>query len=447
MQQSYFCSDWCPARRSKENNLLAVVDLHSCSLHKERWRCFSVEKKNLFIFFHLENFNTSLQTKVSDRCLGHFWKRKGVRIRKKTNLDALLMKKVTLHLQMPMEFAKCLQPYKVTVQNLPVITLSHIYTHVHSLMETYTHKSGLIITLQQRFSTIYLDLCSTREPSFQQTSSNSIRITGPFKNPPNTSSSLRNLTMTSGIRPSRTLTTLAPIFTPRQPLTITHRDSAHDLVISQLNCQGFLKKMDMIFNFMITDWKSDILCLSKTWLRPSSTVDTHLSQENFTLFGHDRPSRSHGGLLVYKRNHVQVRCGPDLELRELKCITLKLTVPSPITRHLLFCCYRPQTNILTLLSLSFDISWPRPKMNRSKLHSWVTSMQNTRPRMKHPHPTQLSQKWWNYWQNLASSRCYCSQLDTLLMVTPEVSSICMRLIVQTLFDPPVLPTQFLNIAV
>ena len=25
-----------------------------------------------------------------------------------------------------------------------------------------------------------------------------------------------------------------------------------------------------------TDWKSDILFLSETWLRPSSTVDTHL---------------------------------------------------------------------------------------------------------------------------------------------------------------------------
>ena len=86
--------------------------------------------------------------------------------------------------------------------------------------------------------------------------------------------SLSNLTMTSRIGPSRTLNPLAPIFTPRQPLGITHRDSAHDLVISQLNCQGFLKKMDVIFNFMITDWKSDILCLSETWLRPSSTVDT-----------------------------------------------------------------------------------------------------------------------------------------------------------------------------
>ena len=146
------------------------------------------------------------------------------------------------------------------------------------------------------------------------------------------SCSLSNLTMTSGIRPSRTLNPLAPIFTPRQPLTITQSDSTHDLdVISQLNCQGFLKKMDMIFNFMITDWKSDIICFSETWLRPSSTVDAHLTKENFTLFCRDRPSRSQSGLLVYTRNHVQVRRHSDLELRELECITLELTVPSPIT--------------------------------------------------------------------------------------------------------------------
>ena len=30
-----------------------------------------------------------------------------------------------------------------------------------------------------------------------------------------------------------------------------------------------------------------------------------------------------------------------INVRELECITLELTLPSPITRHLLFCCYRP----------------------------------------------------------------------------------------------------------
>ena len=95
---------------------------------------------------------------------------------------------------------------------------------------------------------------------------------------------------------------------------------------------------------------------------------------------------------AYVRNHVQVCRRPDLELRELECITLELTVPSPITRHLLFCCYRPPDQHPDTFSLPFEISWPRPKMNCRKLHSWGTSMQNTHPGMKHQHPTQLAQK-------------------------------------------------------
>ena len=92
---------------------------------------------------------------------------------------------------------------------------------------------------------------------------------------------------------------------------------------------------------MIIDWRSDIFCLSESWLRPSSTNATHLSQENFTLFRRDRPSRSHGGLFVYVRNHVQLHRRPDLELLERESSTVELTVTSPITRHMLFCCYRP----------------------------------------------------------------------------------------------------------
>ena len=96
--------------------------------------------------------------------------------------------------------------------------------------------------------------------------------------------------------------------------------------IAQLNCQGLLAKMEDLHQMFLYDWKSDVICLSETWLRPSSTVDSFLALHDFALFRRDRPGRSHGGLLVYVRDHIRARRRPDLEHSDLECISLQLSL-------------------------------------------------------------------------------------------------------------------------
>ena len=108
---------------------------------------------------------------------------------------------------------------------------------------------------------------------------------------------------------------------------------------TQLNCRGFLNKIDYIHHLILTEWRSDIECLNETWLQPDSTTESHLSLENFSSFRRDRPHGSHGGLFVYVNVRVRCRRRLDLEHINIECITLEFYLNN--TKHLLFFCYRP----------------------------------------------------------------------------------------------------------
>ena len=95
---------------------------------------------------------------------------------------------------------------------------------------------------------------------------------------------------------------------------------------------------------MLTEWKCKVLCLSETWLRPTSTVDTHLAlHTDFHTFRRDRPTRTHGGLLIHAHASTRAHRRHDLEHPELECITLEMNAPTPgvTAKHILFFCYRP----------------------------------------------------------------------------------------------------------
>ena len=55
--------------------------------------------------------------------------------------------------------------------------------------------------------------------------------------------------------------------------------------ITQLNCWGLLSKIDYIHNLILTEWRSDIVCLNETRLQPDSTTESHISLEMFCRFG------------------------------------------------------------------------------------------------------------------------------------------------------------------
>ena len=109
--------------------------------------------------------------------------------------------------------------------------------------------------------------------------------------------------------------------------------------ITQLNCQGLLGKFAFLKELIMEVWKSDIICLSETWLQPTCTKSSSLSIPNYFFFRRDRGSRTHGGLIIYARTGTTISRRTDLEHEDIECITLELTTST--THHLIFFCYRP----------------------------------------------------------------------------------------------------------
>ncbi len=91
---------------------------------------------------------------------------------------------------------------------------------------------------------------------------------------------------------------------------------------------------------MLADWKCDIACYSETWLQPNSTTDSILQIRGFSLFRQDRVHRTHGGLMVYVDSRIRTHRRSDLEVRDIECIALELSLPDR-GKFLLFFCYRP----------------------------------------------------------------------------------------------------------
>ena len=111
---------------------------------------------------------------------------------------------------------------------------------------------------------------------------------------------------------------------------------------------------------MITEWKCDVALFSETWLRPTTTIDMHLSLNSFVFFRRDRPHPTHGGVIVYEQNYLTVRRRPDLE-HNLECITFELK----ITGRKYFCFVA--IGRLTNHRIFFAILWLFPQRRRKNL--------------------------------------------------------------------------------
>ena len=94
-------------------------------------------------------------------------------------------------------------------------------------------------------------------------------------------------------------------------------------------------------NVLVPNWKSEILCLTETWLQPHSTMNTHLALPNYTMYRRDRPNSQHGGgLVVYTLSDLCTVRRPDLEHSNIECIAIQITL-SRNMKHFIFACYRP----------------------------------------------------------------------------------------------------------
>ena len=67
------------------------------------------------------------------------------------------------------------------------------------------------------------------------------------------------------------------------------------------------------------------MLLSETWLRPSSTLNTHLHIENFVMFRRDHPQKTPSDLPIYVKIALKPRRRDDLEDTSIECITSEIS--------------------------------------------------------------------------------------------------------------------------
>ena len=91
---------------------------------------------------------------------------------------------------------------------------------------------------------------------------------------------------------------------------------------------------------MLAEWKCKMAFFAETWLQSTSTIDQHLEIPNFNTHRRDRPNRSHGGLLVYTHTTLNSLRRPDLEEKNIECITIQVPFSSSVN-GIFFFCYRP----------------------------------------------------------------------------------------------------------
>ena len=175
------------------------------------------------------------------------------------------------------------------------------------------------------------------------------------------------------------LNPLAPPFVPASP-SIPRFPPRRSFKISQLNCRSLLSKMWYVKleNVLVTKWKSEILCLSETWLQPHSTTNTHFALPNYTtVYRWDRPNRQHGGgLVIYTLSDICTVHRPDLEHPDIECLAIQVTLSSN-TKHFIFACYRPPSESPTSFLILFQVFWMQPVRNRLTWHFWQISTQST----------------------------------------------------------------------
>ena len=77
---------------------------------------------------------------------------------------------------------------------------------------------------------------------------------------------------------------------------------------------------------MLAHWKSDVVCLSETWLRPTSITDSYVNVSDYVYFRRDRSSGQHGGLLAYVKFSLCPSRRTDIEALapDVKVLVLEL---------------------------------------------------------------------------------------------------------------------------
>ena len=95
----------------------------------------------------------------------------------------------------------------------------------------------------------------------------------------------------------------------------------------------------------------DVICITESWL-DGRTADDDVKIENFKLFRRDRPGDHHGGICVYIRNNVFSKRRHDLELPNIECLWVEISIKNKI--QLIGTFYRPPNSTNAILSTIED---------------------------------------------------------------------------------------------
>ena len=105
--------------------------------------------------------------------------------------------------------------------------------------------------------------------------------------------------------------------------------------IVHYNVQSVTNKLDLIESELRN---FDVICISETWLDDRTSIED-IRIDNFKLFRHDRPGGHSGGICVYIRNNLFPKRGKDLELLNVECIWVEISIRNK--KQLIGTFYRP----------------------------------------------------------------------------------------------------------
>lgn len=104
---------------------------------------------------------------------------------------------------------------------------------------------------------------------------------------------------------------------------LTDIDLSTNLSLVHYNVQSIRHKLDILYSELSA---FDILTFSETWLNDSISSDELFLPSFHSPERRDRPSDSHGGVMVYIKNNLAYKRRNDLELNGIECIWVELTL-------------------------------------------------------------------------------------------------------------------------
>ena len=131
-------------------------------------------------------------------------------------------------------------------------------------------------------------------------------------------------------------------------LSETERIIEDKFSIVHYNVQSIANKLDLIESELRS---FDVICITESWL-DGRTSDEDINIENFKLLQRDRPGDHHGGICVYVRSNIFSRRRNDLELPNLECIWVEVSIQNK--KQLIGTFYRPPSSANAILSSTED---------------------------------------------------------------------------------------------